>query len=172
VGVGEKADALEPFHPNRLASRILGMGDVLTLVEKAKATVTEEEMEELGTRVRRGTITLDDFLAQLQRVRNMGPLSQLVSMIPGLSNVAGRLEEVDESHLKHIEAIVYSMTPLERHHPDVIDASRRRRIARGSGTTPTDVNRLLKQYREAKKIMQMVASGRGPRIAPGVPWPR
>ncbi len=172
VGVGEKADALEPFHPNRLASRILGMGDVLTLVEKAKATVSEEEMEELGTRVRRGTITLDDFLTQLQRVRNMGPLSQLVSMIPGLSNVAGRLEEVDESHIKHIEAIVYSMTPLERRYPDIIDASRRRRIARGSGTNPTDVNRLLKQYREAKKIMQMVASGRGPRIAPGVPWPR
>jgi signal recognition particle subunit SRP54 len=93
-------------------------------------------------------------------------------MIPGLSGVAGRLEDVDESHVKHIEAIVYSMTPQERRYPDIIDASRRRRIARGSGTTPTDVNRLLKQYREAKKIMQMVASGRGPRIAPGAPWSR
>jgi len=172
VGVGEKADALEPFYPDRLASRILGMGDVLTLVEKAKSTISEKEIEELGARARRGAITLEDFLEQLQRVRKMGPLSQLVAMIPGLSGVAGRLEDVDESHVKHIEAIVYSMTPQERRYPDIIDASRRRRIARGSGTTPTDVNRLLKQYREAKKIMQMVASGRGPRIAPGAPWPR
>jgi signal recognition particle subunit SRP54 len=172
VGVGEKADALEPFYPDRLASRILGMGDVLTLVEKAKSTITEKEIEELGARARRGAITLEDFLVQLQRVRQMGPLSQLVAMIPGLSRVAGRLEDVDESHFKHIEAIVYSMTPQERRYPDIIDASRRRRIARGSGTTPTDVNRLLKQYREAKKIMQMVASGRRPRIAPGAPWPR
>ena len=173
VGTGEKADALEPFHPDRLASRILGMGDVLTLVEKAKATISEEEMEDLGARVRRGTITLEDFLVQLQRVQKMGSISQLVGMIPGLSSVAGRLEEVDERQLKHVEAIVYSMTPRERRYPDIIDASRRRRIASGSGTTPTDVNRLLKQYREAKKIMQMVASGRGgPRIGPGVPWPR
>jgi signal recognition particle subunit SRP54 len=147
------------------------MGDVLTLVEKAKATVSEEEIEELGARARRGAITLEDFLVQLQRVRKMGPLSQLVAMIPGLSSAAGRLEEVDESHFTHIEAIVYSMTPQERRYPDIIDASRRRRIARGSGTTPSDVNRLLKQYREAKKIMQMVASGRTPRIAPGAPWP-
>ncbi|MGQ9573536.1 MAG: signal recognition particle protein [Dehalococcoidia bacterium] len=172
VGVGEKADALEPFYPDRLASRILGMGDVLTLVEKAKATISEKESEELGARARRGAITLEDFLVQLQRVRQMGPLSQLMAMIPGLSSVAGRLEEVDESHLRRIEAIVYSMTPQERRYPDIIDASRRRRIARGSGTTPTDVNRLLKQYHEAKKIMQMMASGRGPRIAPGARWPR
>jgi signal recognition particle subunit SRP54 len=172
VGVGEKADALEPFYPDRLASRILGMGDVLTLVERAKATVSEKEIEELGARARRGAITLEDFLGQLQQVRKMGPLNQLVAMIPGLSGVAGRLEEVDESHFTHIEAIVYSMTPQERRYPDIIDASRRRRVARGSGTTPADVNRLLKQYREAKKIMQMVASGRGPRIAPGAPWPR
>jgi len=172
VGVGEKADALEPFYPDRLASRILGMGDVLTLVEKAKATVSEKEIEDLGARARRGAVTLEDFLVQLQRVQKMGPLSQVVAMIPGLSRVAGRLEEVDESHFKHIEAIVYSMTPQERRHPDIIDGSRRRRIARGSGTTPTDVNRLLKQYREAKRIMQMVASGRAPHIAPGAPWPR
>jgi signal recognition particle subunit SRP54 len=172
VGVGEKADALEPFHPDRLASRILGMGDILTLVEKAKATISEEEIEELGARARRGAITLEDFIGQLQQVRKMGPLSQLVAMIPGLSSVASRLEGVDESQFVQIEAIVYSMTPEERRHPDVIDGSRRRRIARGSGTTTTDVNRLLKQYREAKRIMQMVASGRGPRIAPGAPWPR
>ena len=172
VGIGEKVDALEPFRPDRLASRILGMGDILTLVEKAKATISEEEIEELGARARRGAITLEDFLGQLQQVRKMGPLSQVVAMIPGLSSVASRLEDVDESQFVQIEAIVYSMTLQERRYPDVIDASRRRRIARGSGTTTTDVNRLLKQYREAKRIMQMVASGRGPRIAPGAPWQR
>jgi len=174
VGVGEKADALEPFYPDRFASRILGMGDVLTLIEKAKETITREEIESLETRARRGAITLEDFMAQLQRVKKMGSLSQIVGMIPGLSGIANRLaaEGVDEVHIRRAEAIVYSMTVQERRHPDIIDASRRRRIARGSGTTPTDVNRLLKQYREAKKIMQMVASGRGPRIAPGLRWPQ
>jgi signal recognition particle subunit SRP54 len=174
VGMGEKADALEPFYPDRFASRILGMGDVLTLIEKAKETITREEIESLETRARRGAITLEDFMAQLQRVKKMGSLSQIVGMIPGLSGIANRLaaEGMDEVHLRRTEAIVYSMTVQERRHPDIIDASRRRRIARGSGTTPTDVNRLLKQYREAKKIMQMVASGRGPRIAPGFRWPQ
>jgi signal recognition particle subunit SRP54 len=173
VGVGEKVDALEPFYPDRFASRILGMGDMLTLIEKAKETITQEEIESLETRARRGAITLEDFVAQFQRLRKMGSLSQLVGMIPGLSGVANRLavEGMDEVYLRRAEAIVYSMTVQERRHPDIIDASRRRRIARGSGTTPTDVNRLLKQYREAKKIMQMVASGRGPRIAPGLRWP-
>jgi signal recognition particle subunit SRP54 len=173
VGVGEKVDALEPFYPDRFASRILGMGDMLTLIEKAKETITREEIESLETRARRGAITLEDFVAQFQRLRKMGSLSQLVGMIPGLSGVANRLavEGMDEVYLRRAEAIVYSMTVQERRHPDIIDASRRRRIARGSGTTPTDVNRLLKQYREAKKIMQMVASGRGPRIAPGLRWP-
>ena len=173
VGVGEKVDALEPFYPDRFASRILGMGDMLTLIERAKETITQEEIESLETRARRGAITLEDFVAQFQRLRKMGSLSQLVGMIPGLSGVANRLavEGMDEVYLRRAEAIVYSMTVQERRHPDIIDASRRRRIARGSGTTPTDINRLLKQYREAKKIMQMVASGRGPRIAPGLRWP-
>jgi signal recognition particle subunit SRP54 len=172
VGVGEKVDALEPFHPDRFASRILGMGDVLTLIEKAKETITQEELDTLEARVRRGSITLEDFLAQLQRVRKMGSLSQLVGMIPGLSGIASRVEGVDETQLRRVEAIVYSMTVQERRHPDIIDGSRRRRIARGSGTTPTDVNRLLKQYKEAKKIMQMVASGRGPRILSGLRRPQ
>ena len=172
VGVGEKVDALEPFHPDRFASRILGMGDVLTLIEKAKETISQEEMDTLEARVRRGTITLEDFLAQLQRVKKMGSLSQLVGMIPGLSGLASRVEGVDEAQLSRTEAIVYSMTVQERRHPDIIDGSRRRRIARGSGTTPTDVNRLLKQYKEAKKIMQMVASGHGPRILPGLRRPQ
>jgi len=173
VGVGENADALEPFFPERFASRILGMGDILTLIDKAKTTISEEEIEALEGRAKRGAITLEDFLAQFQRVNKMGPLSQLIGMIPGLSSIAGRLaiENLDESHFKRAEAIVYSMTIQERRYPDIIDASRRRRIARGSGTTPTDVNHLLKQYREAKKIMQMVMSGRGPQIAPGLRWP-
>jgi len=172
VGVGEKADALEPFHPDRFASRILGMGDMLTLIEKAKDTITREEMETLEARVRRGSITLEDFLAQFQRVRKMGSLSQLLGMVPGLSKVASRMEGLDEVYLSRAEAIVYSMTVKERRHPDIIDGSRRRRIARGSGTTPTDVNRLLKQYREAKKLMQTMASGRGPRIPPGLRLPQ
>ncbi|MDP2948533.1 MAG: signal recognition particle protein, partial [Chloroflexota bacterium] len=173
VGVGEKADALEPFFPERFASRILGMGDILTLIDKAKTTISEEEIEALEARAKRGAITLEDFLAQFQRVKKMGPLSQLIGMIPGLSTIADRLaiENLDDSYFKRAEAIVYSMTIQERRHPDIIDGSRRRRIARGSGTTPTDVNHLLKQYREAKKIMQMVVSGRGPRIAPGLRWP-
>jgi len=150
----------------------LGMGDVLTLIEKAKETISQEEMDTLEARVRRGTITLEDFLAQLQRVKKMGSLSQLVGMIPGLSGLASRVEGVDEAQLSRTEAIVYSMTVQERRHPDIIDGSRRRRIARGSGTTPTDVNRLLKQYKEAKKIMQMVASGHGPRILPGLRRPQ
>ena len=172
VGVGEKADALEPFHPDRFASRILGMGDMLTLIEKAKETITREEAETLEARVRRGSITLEDFLAQFQRVRKMGSLSQLLGMVPGLSKVASRMEGLDEVYLNRAEAIVYSMTVQERRHPDIIDGSRRRRIARGSGTTPTDVNRLLKQYQEAKKLMQMMASGRGPRIPPGLRLPQ
>jgi signal recognition particle subunit SRP54 len=171
VGVGEKADALEPFHPDRFASRILGMGDMLTLVEKAKETITREEMETLEARVRRGALTLEDFLAQFQRVRKMGSISQLLSMVPGLSKVASRMEGLDEVYLNRAEAIVYSMTVQERRHPDIIDGSRRRRIARGSGTTPTDVNRLLKQYHEAKKLMHMMASGHGPRIPPGLRLP-
>jgi signal recognition particle subunit SRP54 len=148
------------------------MGDVLTLIEKAKETISQEEMDTLEARVRRGTITLEDFLAQLQRVKKMGSLSQLVGMIPGLSGLASRVEGVDEAQLRRTEAIVYSMTVQERRHPDIIDGSRRRRIARGSGTTPTDVNRLLKQYKEAKKIMQMLASGHGPRILPGLRRPQ
>jgi signal recognition particle subunit SRP54 len=172
VGIGEKPDALEPFHPDRFASRILGMGDVLTLIEKAKDTITREEMETLEARVRRGALTLEDFLAQFQRVRKMGSLSQLLGMIPGLSKAAGRIEGLDEVYLNRAEAIVFSMTLKERRHPDIIDGSRRRRIASGSGTTPADVNRLLKQYREAKKLMQMMASGRGPRIPPGLRFPQ
>jgi len=168
VGVGEKADALEPFYPDRFASRILGMGDLLTLIEKAKAEISEEDAESLTARLKKGTVTLDDFLEQFQRIKRMGPLGQLVGMIPGLSQIKNRLnvDEMDESFFNRVEAMIYSMTKQERQHPEIIDGSRRRRIATGSGTQPADVNRLLKQYKEAKKILQMITTGRGSNITP------
>jgi signal recognition particle subunit SRP54 len=168
VGTGEKADALEPFHPDRFASRILGMGDLLTLIEKAKEELTDEDVESLSERMKKGTLTLEDFLAQYQRVRRMGPLSQLVGLVPGLSQIKSRLnvEEMDESFFARVEAIIYSMTVQERRHPEIIDGSRRRRIATGSGTTPADVNQVLKQYKEAKRIMQQITTGRGSKISP------
>ncbi|OGO47228.1 MAG: signal recognition particle protein [Chloroflexi bacterium RBG_16_64_32] len=168
VGAGEKADALEPFYPDRFASRILGMGDLLTLIEKAKAELTDEDVESLSERMKKGTLTLEDFLSQYQRVRRMGPLHQLIGLVPGLSQIKGRLnlDEIDDKYLGLVEAIIYSMTPDERRHPEIIDGSRRRRIATGSGATPSDVNRLLKQYREAKRIMQQITTGRGAKISP------
>ncbi|HLB27289.1 MAG TPA: signal recognition particle protein, partial [Dehalococcoidia bacterium] len=168
VGTGEKADALEAFHPDRFASRILGMGDLLTLIEKAKEELTDEDVESLSERMKKGTLTLEDFLAQYQRVRRMGPLSQLVGLVPGLSAIKNRLnvEDLDESYFGRVEAIIYSMTLEERRNPDIIDGSRRRRIATGSGTQPADVNRLLKQYKEAKRIMQQITTGRGAKISP------
>jgi signal recognition particle subunit SRP54 len=168
VGVGEKADALEQFYPDRFASRILGMGDLLTLIEKAKAELTEEDAESLTERLKKGEVTLDDFLEQFQRIKRMGPLGQLVGMIPGLSQIKNRLnvEEMDESFFNRVEAMIYSMTKEERRAPEIIDGSRRRRIAMGSGTQPADVNRLLKQYKEAKKILQQISTGRGSKITP------
>jgi signal recognition particle subunit SRP54 len=168
VGVGEKADALEQFYPDRFASRILGMGDLLTLIDKAKAELTEEDAESLTERLKKGEVTLDDFLEQFQRIKRMGPLGQLVGMIPGLSQIKNRLnvEEMDESFFNRVEAMIYSMTKEERRAPEIIDGSRRRRIAMGSGTQPADVNRLLKQYKEAKKILQQISTGRGSKITP------
>jgi signal recognition particle subunit SRP54 len=168
VGMGEKPDALELFYPDRFASRILGMGDLLTLIEKAKAEITDEEAESLTQRMKKGQLTLDDFLEQYQRIKRMGPITNLLGMIPGLSQIKNQLkvDEMDESYFKRIEAIIYAMTKEERHYPDIIDGSRRRRIATGSGTSPADVNKVLKQYYEAKKIIQMISSGRGSKITP------
>jgi signal recognition particle subunit SRP54 len=168
VGVGEKADALETFYPDRFASRILGMGDVLTLIEKAKEQFTEEDVASLAQRMKKGTLTLDDFLQQYQGLKRMGPLNQVMGLIPGFSQLKGKvnLEQLDDNFIKHVEAIIYSMTPEERRNPDIIDGSRRRRIALGSGSSPADVNRLLKQFREAKRMMQMISSGRGPNLSP------
>ncbi len=168
VGMGEKPDALELFYPDRFASRILGMGDLLTLIEKAKAEITDEEAESLTQRMKKGQLTLDDFLDQYQRIKRMGPITNLLGMIPGLSQIKNQLkvDEMDESYFKRIEAIIYSMTKEERHYPDIIDGSRRKRIATGSGATTADVNKVLKQYYEAKKIIQMISSGRGSKISP------
>jgi len=162
IGTGEKTDALEPFHPDRFASRILGMGDVLSLVEKAREMVSEDEARAMQRKLRTGSLDLEDFLHQFQRVRDMGPLSQVLEMIPGLGAARHQLaaQAVDESQLKKVEAIIHSMTPQERHNPQIIDGSRRRRIARGSGTTPQDVNQLLNQWRQAKKLIESMSSGR------------
>jgi signal recognition particle subunit SRP54 len=162
IGTGEKTDALEPFHPDRFASRILGMGDVLSLVEKAREMVSEEEARTMQRKLRTGSLDLEDFLLQFRRVRDMGPLSQVLEMIPGLGAARHQLaaQAIDESQLKKVEAIIHSMTPQERHNPQIIDGSRRRRIARGSGTTPQDVNQLLNQWRQAKKLIESMSSRR------------
>jgi len=163
IGIGEKMDALESFHPDRLASRILGMGDMLTLIEKAEKTVDKERAEKLEKKLRHATFDLEDFLEQLGQMQKMGPLAQLVEMIPGFSAIARRMPAaaVEEKKVKTIEAIIRSMTPQERRNPDIIGGSRRRRIARGSGTTPQDVNQLLSQFRQTQKLVKQMASGRG-----------
>jgi signal recognition particle subunit SRP54 len=161
IGIGEKVDALEPFHPDRIASRILGMGDMLTLIEKAEKVMDEKKAREMEKKLRTATFNLEDFLDQLQQIKKMGPMGQLIEMIPGLSSLARRLPEgVDEKQLKRVEAIIFSMTPEERQHPDRIDGSRRRRIARGSGTSPQDINQLLNQFRQAQKLMKQLDSGK------------
>ena len=163
IGTGEKADALEPFYPDRLASRILGMGDIVTLVEKAQEALGDENVKELERKMRTAQFDLDDFLTQMQRVKKMGPLGQLIGMLPGLGQIKKQLavEAIDDDFFKHIEAIIYSMTPHERHNPKIINGSRRRRISQGSGTTPRDVNQLLNQFEEARKIMKVMATSKG-----------
>ena len=167
LGTGERIDALEVCHPDRLAARILGMGDVVTLVEKAKEQISESDAKSLRKRMQDGTFGLDDFLEQFRQLERMGPMSQVLGMLPGMGAIKGKLnlEELDGKATDQIEAIINSMTPQERRHPDIINASRRLRIARGSGTTIQDVNQLLNQYKEAKKIMKAVASGKVPKLA-------
>ena len=164
ITTGERLDALEVFHPDRFASRILGMGDVVSLVEKAKETIGETEVRDVARRMQRGEFDLEDFLVQMQQVQEMGPLSGLLDMLPGAGQMKQQLAipEIDDRFWKHNEAIILSMTPAERRRPEIIDGSRRRRIAAGCGMQPADVNRLLNQYREAKKLMQAMTSGKGP----------
>jgi len=169
IGIGEKVDAFEPFHPERLASRILGMGDMLTFIEKAEKAFDEQQAKELEKKVRTASFNLDDFLSQLKEIQKMGPLAQIIEMLPGLPRLAGRLPEgTEEKQLKKVEAIILSMTPKERHNPAIIDGSRRRRIARGSGATPQDVNQLLNRFHQMQKLMKMGIGGKLPRNLTGM----
>ncbi|MDH4209226.1 MAG: signal recognition particle protein [Anaerolineae bacterium] len=163
IGVGEKTGDLEPFYPDRLASRILGMGDPLTLIEKAQEVFDHEQALKMEEKLRTATFTLEDFAGQLREVKKMGPMSQLLGMIPGLSGLAGQLpEEATDTQLVKIEAMINSMTPLERQNPKIVGGSRKRRIARGSGTTVEEVNQLLSQFRQVQKMMKQVSRGRIP----------
>ena len=154
VGVGEKMDAIEPFYPDRIASRILGMGDVLTLIEKAQQTIDDKKAAELEKKLRENNFTLNDYLEQFRQIKNMGSLDQLVGMIPGMKPGALKDAKIDEKALARTEAIILSMTAYERDHPDVINGSRRRRIAAGSGTSVEEVNRLMKQYDQMNKMIK------------------
>jgi signal recognition particle subunit SRP54 len=160
VGVGEKADALEPFYPDRLVSRILGMGDVLSLIEKAQEAIDQEQAVELEKKLREDTFTLEDFRDQLRQMRKLGPLEQILGMLPQVGPFKDLNKvKVDEKELLHIEAIINSMTPRERAHHQIINGSRRKRIARGSGTSVQKVNQLLKQYVQARKMMKQMSGG-------------
>jgi len=177
VGVGEKTDALEPFHPDRLASRILGMGDVLSLVEKAQAAVDQTKAEELAKKLREDTFSLEDFRDQLKQLRQMGPLDQILGMLPFGKMLKGAPKDLDgeSADLDRFDAIIGSMTPGERTNPEVINGSRRQRIARGSGTHVQDVNRLLKQYAQLRKVMKQFngMEGKLPRSMKNLPgFPR
>jgi len=160
AGVGEKLGDLEPFHPERMASRILGMGDVLTLIEKAETTFDERQAEQTVKKLAKGDFTLDDFLGQFQAMKSMGPLKDILAMLPGSGSLL-REVDIDDRDLRRVEAIIQSMTPEERGDPKMIGGSRKRRIASGSGTSPQEVNRLLKQFAEAKKMMKTLAGGKG-----------
>ncbi len=161
LGTGEKTDALEPFHPDRLAGRILGMGDVLTLVERAQEHFDAKQAAKLQEKLRTASFSLEDMLDQLQQVKKMGPLGQVMEMIPGMGGMAKEAQDsVDRGDLKRTEAIIRSMTPRERRDPDVLNASRRRRIATGSGTSIAEVNRLVKQFGDMQKLMKQLRGGR------------
>jgi signal recognition particle subunit SRP54 len=159
VGLGEKMDAIEPFHPERMASRILGMGDVLTLIEKAQASVDEEKAKELEQKMRTMSFSLDDFLDQLGQVRKLGPLDEILKMMPGANKIKGLNNvQVDEKQIAHVEAIIRSMTKAEKIQPEIINGNRKKRIAKGSGRSVTEVNRLLKQFEDMKKMMKQMTN--------------
>ena len=169
LGTGEKTDALEVFHPDRLAGRILGMGDVLTLVERAQETFDQGQSAKMEEKLRKGSFTLEDFLDQLQQIQKMGPLGQIMGMLPGMGGMAKEAQAaVDRGDLSRVEAIIRSMTPRERRDPTVLNASRRRRIAAGAGTDLTEVNRLVKQFGEMQKLMKQFSGAGGRRAAAGL----
>jgi signal recognition particle subunit SRP54 len=166
AGTGEKLDEFEPFHPDRMASRILGMGDVLTLIEKAEATFDQTEMEQTEQKLRKGQLTLEDFLNQMRQVRRMGPLQNVLAMLPGVPKEI-RDAEIDDKEINRIEAIICAMTPAERRDPSIINGSRRVRIANGSGVTTQDVNGLLKQFKTVQQMMKSAGKGRMPKLPMG-----
>ncbi len=169
IGIGEKADAFEQFYPDRLASRILGMGDVLTFIEKAEKTLDEKKALELQKKIKTASFNMEDLLEQLKAIKKMGPIAQLAEMLPGVGRLAARLPDgAQEEQLKKVEAIIQSMTPQERSNPAIIGGSRRKRIARGSGTAAHDVNQLLNQFQQMQKIMKMGAGGKLPRNLTGM----
>ena len=162
LGIGEKADALEVFHPDRLATRILGMGDMLTLIEKAEANFDQAQAQKAAEKFMSAKFDLEDFLAQMQQMKKMGPLGQILDMLPGFGQIKGKVDVNEaEGQLKQMEAIIHSMTPAERHDPEILNASRKRRIARGSGTTVQDINQLVRQFREMQRMMKQFGSGQG-----------
>ena len=163
IGTGERPDALEVFHPDRLASRILGMGDVLSLVERAQSVVDQQQVQEMERKLRRATFDLQDFLEQLRAVQRMGPISQVLEMLPGASALKGQLsaDGLEGKKIQRVEAIVLSMTPQERRTPAILNASRRRRIARGSGTTVQELNQLLNQFQQMQKLMKQMSRSKG-----------
>ena len=160
TGVGERQEDLEPFYPDRMASRILGMGDVVSLVEKAQQALDTEEMSRMEERLLKDAFTLEDFLAQMQQMKKLGPLENLLEMLPGMGQIPAqareKMTEMSGDNMKKTEAIIHSMTPRERRHPEVVDGSRRRRIAQGSGTSVSDVNELLKSFQRARKMAQQM----------------
>ena len=158
IGTGEKLDAIEPFHPERMASRILGMGDVLSLIEKAEQAYDEKKAAELEKKLRESTFTLDDYLDQFEQLKNMGSLEQIMGMMPGVKPGALKDAKIDERALARTEAIIKSMTPYERQKPEILGASRKKRIAAGSGTTVEEVNKLLKQFDQTRKLMKQFAN--------------
>ncbi len=160
AGMGEKLDALEPFHPDRMADRILGMGDVLTLIEKAQANFDAEQAAKLNKKIRQADFNLEDFLDQMQQIKKLGPLEQILGMIPGMGKLTKQLkdQQLNGKEMGQVEAIIYSMTPWERQHPEKIDGSRKKRIARGSGTRVQDVNQLLKQFEQTRKMMKQISN--------------
>jgi len=164
IGTGEKIDALDVFHPGRMADRIIGMGDVRTLVERAKAQIDEEEAKRLQKKIAKNQFDFDDFLAQIQQIKKMGNLKELASMIPGVGKMIKNVD-IDDNAFKSIEAIIFSMTPAERKDPKIIDGKRRQRIAAGSGTNIQEVNRLLKQFEDTRKMMKFMNSGAGKNMA-------
>jgi signal recognition particle subunit SRP54 len=170
LGVGEKVDALEPFFPDRLASRILGMGDVLTLIEKAQEHLDQEVAQKAAEKLLKAQFDFEDFLAQLQQIKKMGPLSQLLGMVPGLNQFTKDLpSDVTDKQMKRVEAIINSMTLEERRRPDILNGSRRRRIAHGSGTSVQEVNQLVSQFKQMQRMMQQLKSTKGRGVFPGIP---